>query len=170
VTCLAIIVAVAENGVIGKDNALLWKISEDMQYFKRVTMGKPIVMGRKTYESIGRPLPGRTNIVVSRNAAFQAEGVSVVHSLDEALALARDIAEQDGAEEVMVVGGAQIYAATLPLADRLYITEVHASVAGDAVLPAIDWTCWEETSREHRVAEYPNPYDYSFVCYARARQ
>ena len=167
---MAIIVAVAENGVIGKDNGLPWKLSEDLQRFKRITMGKPIVMGRKTYESIGRPLPGRTNIVISRNAAFHAEGVSVVHSLADALTLASEVAGRDGADEVMVMGGAEIYAATLPLADRLYITEVHASVEGDAVLCAIDWACWRETHRERRVAEYPNPFDYSFVCYDRVRQ
>jgi len=170
VTTLAIIVAVAENGVIGADNALPWKLSEDLQHFKRITMGKPIVMGRKTYESIGRPLPGRTNIVISRNAAFHAEGVNAVRSLDEALQLAQDVAARDAAEELLVIGGAQIYAATIPLADRLYITEVHAAVEGDAVLCAIDWARWQETSRERHVAKYPNPFDYSFVCYERFRQ
>ena len=113
-THLAIIVAVADNGVIGKGDALPWKLSEDMQYFKRVTMGKPIVMGRKTYESIGKPLPGRTNIVISRNAAFSAEGVEIAHSLDEALAVANRVAVRDGAQEILVIGGAQIYSATIP--------------------------------------------------------
>jgi dihydrofolate reductase len=131
-------------------------------------MGKPIVMGRKTYESIGRPLPGRTNIVISRNASFGAEGVTVVSSLDEALALAHSIAERDDIEEVLVIGGAQIYAATIPRADRLYITEVHAKVAGDAFLCPIDWANWREVTRERRVAKDPNPFDYSFVCYDRA--
>jgi dihydrofolate reductase len=169
VTGLAIIVAVAENGVIGRDNTLPWNLSEDLQHFKRITMGKPVVMGRKTYESIGKPLPGRTNIVVTRNASFCAEGVQVAHSLHEALALAREAARRDGVEEVMVMGGADIYASAIPCADRLYITEVHASVAGDAVLPAIEWDSWRETSREHRVAQSPNPYDYSFVSYERVR-
>lgn len=166
-TRLAIIVAVAENGVIGRDNALPWRIPEDLQHFKRTTMGKPIIMGRRTYESIGKPLPGRANIVVSRNAAFHAEGLSVVRALDEALALAEQTAAQDGADEVVVIGGAQLYAATIPLADRLYVTEIHASVEGDALLGAIDWAYWREASRERRVAQLPNTYDYSFVCYER---
>lgn len=161
--------AVAENGVIGNDNTLPWKLPEDLRNFKRITMGKPVVMGRKTYESIGKPLPGRTNIVVTRNASFRAEGVHVVHSLDDALAMAREIAARAGVEEVMVMGGAEIYAVTIPRADRLYITEVHASVAGDAVLPTIDWTRWQEVRREHRIAQSPYPYDYSFTCYERIR-
>ncbi len=167
-TRLAIIVAVAENGVIGKDNTMPWKLSEDMQHFKRITMGKPVVMGRKTYESIGTPLPGRANIVISRNPQFHAAGVEVVRSVDEALVVAGEIAERDGAEEVMVIGGAEIYAAAIPVADTLYITEVHARVDGDAVLCDIDWQFWREASREHRVATPPNPYEYSFVCYERA--
>ncbi len=166
-TELAIIVAVAENGVIGSNNALPWKLPEDLQNFKRITMGKPVVMGRKTYESIGRPLPGRTNIVVTRNVSFRAEGVLVVHSIDEALALASEVAASAGVAEAIVMGGADLYAATIPAADRLYITEVHASVEGDAVLPTIDWTRWREVCREHRVAQSPNPYDYSFVRYER---
>lgn len=168
-TDLAIIVAVAENGVIGRENALPWRLSEDMKHFKRITMGKPVVMGRKTYESIGKPLPGRENIVVSRNRAFHAAGVHLVSTLDEALALAGEIARRDGVNEVMVMGGAQIYALAMPVADRLYITEVHASVAGDAVLPAIEWASWREVSRERRAALPPNPYDYSFVCFERIR-
>jgi len=167
VTELAIIVAVAENGVIGSNNALPWKLPEDLQNFKRITMGKPVVMGRKTYESIGRPLPGRTNIVVTRNVSFRAEGVLAVHSIDEALALASEVAASAGVAEAIVMGGADLYAATIPGADRLYITEVHASVEGDAVLPTIDWTRWREVCREHRVAQSPNPYDYSFVRYER---
>lgn len=166
-TDVAIIVAVAENGVIGNNNSLPWKLPEDLQNFKRITMGKPVVMGRKTYESIGKPLPGRTNIVVTRNASFSAEGVLVAHSIDEALAMASEIAACAGVAEAMVMGGADIYAATIPGADRLYITEVHASVEGDAVLPTIDWTRWREVCREHRVAQSPNPYDYSFVRYER---
>lgn len=168
-TELAIIVAVAENGVIGNDNALPWRLPEDLQNFKRITMGKPVVMGRKTYDSIGKPLPGRTNIVVTRNVSFHAEGLQVAHSLEEALAKASEIAARAGVEEVMVMGGAEIYAATIPRADRLYMTEVHANVEGDAILPAIDWACWREVRREHRVAQSPNPYDYSFICYERIR-
>ncbi len=167
-TRLALIVAAAENGVIGRNNALPWRLPEDLRYFKRVTMGKPIIMGRKTFESIGKPLPGRTNIVITRNPAFHAEGVNVVSSLEAALELAQHIALIDGAQEVVVIGGAEIYQAALPQADRLYLTEVHASVEGDAVLPAIDWSQWREVSRERHAAQPPNDYDYSFVCYERA--
>ena len=158
-------VAAAENGVIGNNNALPWYLPEDLRYFKRVTMGKPIIMGRKTFESIGRPLPGRTNIVITRNMRLQVEGVKVVYSLDEALELAASIALLDGAQEAVVIGGAQIYQAAIPAADRLYVTEVHANVEGDAVLPDIDWARWREVSREYCAAEAPNPYDYSFLCY-----
>lgn len=165
---LAIIVAAAENGVIGRNNALPWHLPEDLRYFKRVTMGKPIVMGRKTYEAIGKPLPGRTNIVITRNSAFRAEGVKVVSSLEAALELAGNVAAIDGVEEAVVIGGSEIYQSAIPLADRLYITEVHASVEGDAVLPRIDWAQWRETSREYHAAQAPDHYDYSFVCYERA--
>jgi dihydrofolate reductase len=165
---LAIIVAAAENGVIGRNNALPWHLSEDLKYFKRVTMGKPIVMGRKTFESIGRPLPGRTNIVITRNAAYSAEGVKVVGTLEEALGLAEDIALIDGVDEAVVIGGAEIYATAIPMAARLYLTEVHAQVEGDAFLPAIDWTQWKEVGRQRHPALDPNPFDYSFVVYERA--
>lgn len=165
---LAIIVAAAENGVIGRDNALPWKLPEDMRHFRRVTMGKPIIMGRKTFESIGQALPGRTNIVITHNPAFRAEGAKMASSLEEALQLAEHTASVDGVEEVVVIGGSEIYRVALPLADRLYITEVHASVEGDAVLPPVEWGEWRELSREHHAAQASNPYDYSFVCYERA--
>jgi dihydrofolate reductase len=164
---LAVIIAAAENGVIGRNNTLPWRLPEDLRYFKKVTLGKPIVMGRKTFESIGRPLPGRTNIVLTRNPGFQAEGVRVVASIDDALRLAQDIAATDGVREVVVIGGAEIYKAAIPRADRLYITEVHAKVEGDAVLPQIEWQTWRETGRERFPAQDPNPYDYSFVVYER---
>jgi dihydrofolate reductase len=164
---LAVIVAAAENGVIGRNNTLPWHLPEDLRYFKKVTLGKPIVMGRKTFESIGRALPGRTNIVITRNPGFQAEGVRVVASIDDALRLAQDIASTDGVHELVVIGGAEIYKAAIPRADRLYITEVHAKVEGDAVLPHIEWQYWRETGRERFPAQGPNPYDYSFVVYER---
>jgi dihydrofolate reductase len=165
---LSVIVAAAENGVIGRNNGLPWHLPEDLCYFKRVTMGKPLVMGRKTFESIGRPLPGRTNIVITRQRDYRVEGIRVVASLDEALALAEQIAVIDGTEELMVIGGEEIYRAAIPRADRLYLTEVHARVEGDAVLPPIDWTEWREHRRELHRAVPPNPYDYSFVVYERA--
>jgi dihydrofolate reductase len=166
---LALILAVADNGVIGRDNALPWKLPEDMRYFKQMTMGKPVIMGRKTFESIGKALPGRTNIVITRNGAFAAEGARCVSSLEEALQVAEQAVSMEPAEEAVVIGGSEIYRVTLPLADRLYITEVHANVEGDAVLPRVEWDDWREVRRERHVAQTPNPYDYSFVFYERAR-
>ncbi len=166
---VAIIVAVAENGVIGRGNDLPWRLPEDMKHFKRVTMGKPVIMGRKTWESIGRPLPGRHNIVITRNPSFAAEGADVVPSLEAALELAQGIAAADGAAEAIVMGGAEIYRAALPRADRLYITEVHAAVEGDTFLPEIEWDQWQEASREFHAAEPPaGGLDYSFVRFERS--
>ena len=164
---ISLIAAVADNAVIGCQNRLPWHLPEDLQYFKRVTMGKPIVMGRKTWESIGRPLPGRTNIVITRRPDYAAEGARVVGSLEEAVSLAEDIALIDGTDELLVIGGAEIYKAALPLASRLYLTEVQADVPGDAYLPAVDWAQWREVSRESFAAGETNPYDYSFVVYER---
>jgi dihydrofolate reductase len=164
---LSIIVAAASNGVIGRNNALPWHLPGDLQYFKRITMGKPVVMGRKTFESIGRPLPGRTNVVISRDPGFSAAGVKVVASLEAALKLATDIAMIDGVEELVVIGGEQIYREALPMAQRIYLTEVHADVEGDAVLPPVRWEEWSEISRERHAASGTNPYDYSFVVFER---
>lgn len=164
---LAVIVAAAENGVIGRNNTLPWHLPEDLRYFKRVTLGKPVVMGRKTYESIGRPLPGRTNIVISRRVGYAPEGVLVAAGLEEALSLATEVALRDGADELVVIGGAEIYRAAIPRADRLYLTEVHAAVEGDARLPDIDWSEWREVFRERRAASGANPYDFSFVVFER---
>jgi len=164
---LAAIVAAAENGVIGRNNALPWHLPQDLQYFKRVTMGKPIIMGRKTFESIGKPLPGRSNIVITRNADFRADGVRTVNSLAAALRAAEDIALIDGVEEVVVIGGAEIYRESLPRASRLYLTQVHANVEGDAYLPEIEWSQWHESAREHFPAQGANPYAYSFLVFDR---
>ena len=160
---LSLIVAAARNGVIGRNNALPWHLPEDLKYFKRVTMGKPILMGRKTFESIGRALPGRSNLVITRNGEWQAEGVQVGRSLEAALSLAEDIALIDGVDELMVIGGAQIYAEALPRAERIYLTELDADVEGDAYLPAIDRAAWREVSREVHAPSETNPYPYSFV-------
>ena len=160
---LAIIVAQAENRVIGINNKLPWHLPEDLRYFKQVTMSKPIIMGRKTYESIGRPLPGRTNIVISRQEGYAPEGVKVVPSLEAAIELAESICVIDGAEEAMVIGGAQIYAEALDKAQRLYLTEVDADINGDAWFPDFDRSAWQEVGREDFAAEGPNPYNYSFV-------
>jgi len=164
---LAAIVAVSENGVIGRNNALPWYLPEDLRYFKRVTLGKPVVMGRKTWESIGKPLPGRDNIVISRTPAYQAEGATVVASLDEAVERAEAIALIDGVDELMVVGGAAIYAEALPRAQRLYLTLVHAEVEGDTVLTGFDPKAWREVYREFHLASGSNPFDYSFLVYER---
>jgi dihydrofolate reductase len=143
---VSLVVAVARNGVIGRDNDLPWRLPDDLKHFKAITLGKPVVMGRKTFESIGRPLPGRENRVVSRQAGFEVPGCRVFSSLEEALA---------GPEaEVMVIGGGQIYASALPLAQRLYLTEVDAEVEGDAKFPEIDPGAWREAScEEHAVDE-----------------
>ena len=164
---LALIWAMSRNRTIGRNNALPWHLPEDLKYFKRVTMGKPIIMGRKTWESIGRPLPGRTNIVITRDESFSAPGIKVVHSLNDALSVAESVGVIDGADEVVVIGGAQIYALTLPTADRLYLTQVHAEVEGDAHFPMFDLTQWHELGREDYSASGPNPYDYSFVVLER---
>lgn len=160
---LAIIVAQAKNRVIGINNKLPWHLPEDLRYFKQVTMGKPIIMGRNTYESIGRPLPGRTNIVITRQNDYAPEGVRVVNSLDEAVELAESIALINGIDEAMVIGGAQIYEQALASAQRLYLTEVDAEIDGDAWFPEFERQEWSEVGREDFSAEGPNPYNYSFI-------
>jgi dihydrofolate reductase len=164
---IALIAAVANNGVVGRDNQLPWHLPGDLPYFRRITMGKPVVMGRKTWDSIGRPLPGRTNIVISRQPDLELEGARVVDTVEAALALAEAVAEIDGVTELMVIGGAQIYALALPLAQRLYLTEVHAEVTGDARFPDWERSQWLEISRDRHSARDSNPYDYSFVVYER---
>ncbi|KZY32671.1 MULTISPECIES: dihydrofolate reductase [unclassified Oleiphilus] len=159
----SMIVAMAENRVIGINNKLPWYLPNDLKYFKQVTMGKPILMGRKTYESIGKPLPGRCNIVITRNESWSAEGVKVVHSLEQAFDLGESVCDIDGQSEVMIIGGDQIYQTSLPDVDRIYLTKVHAEVEGDAYFPEVDWTQWREIGREDFEAEGPNPYDYSFI-------
>lgn len=162
---VALIAAFAQNLVVGINNSLPWHLPEDLKYFKRTTSGKAIIMGRKTYESIGRPLPNRTNIVVSRNATFSAEGVVVVASLEAAIKHAEDVNTINGVDEVMIIGGAAIYEASLPLADRLYLTHVHANVEGDAYFPNVDFSQWLEVARDDFQKDESNPYDYSFVVY-----
>lgn len=164
---LSLMAAKAANNVIGRDNKLPWYLPSDLQYFKRVTLGKPIIMGRNTWESLKKALPGRTNIVISRQSGYHAEGARVVATLEQALALAESVALIDGQDEVVVIGGAQIYALALPRADRLYLTEVHAEVEGDTHFPDLAAGQWREIGREDFPAEGPNPYDYSFVVYDR---
>ncbi|CAB3843556.1 MAG: dihydrofolate reductase [Achromobacter sp.] len=157
---LTLIVAYSTNRAIGRDNALPWKLPGDLAHFKRSTLGHPIIMGRKTWESLGRPLPGRANIVISRNPAFEAAGATVVATLEAAVAACGDSAE------AFVIGGAQIYAQALPLASRVLATEVHAEVEGDAFFPLLPGFQWRETARAAQPAE--NGYRYDFVTYERA--
>lgn len=164
---VSMIVAMAENRVIGRNNQLPWYLPNDLKYFKASTMGKPIVMGRKTFESIGKPLPGRTNIVVTRDRGYSAEGVKIVHSAVEAIAVAASVAAVDGVEELMVIGGAQLYQELLPLTQRLYLTEVHGQVEGDALFPVFERGLWREVARENFAAEGANPHDYSFTVLER---
>ena len=164
---LVLIAAYAQNRVVGINNQLPWHLPEDLKYFKRTTTGKAIIMGRKTYESIGRPLPNRTNIVITRNNEFSADGVKVVSSLEAAIELAQEVNFINGVDEVMVIGGASIYEAALPKADRLYLTHVHADVKGDAYFPEFDLSLWSQVSCDDYQASEGNPYDYSFAVYDR---
>jgi dihydrofolate reductase len=154
--------------VIGRDNALPWRLSSDLKRFKALTMDKPVVMGRKTYASIGKPLPGRTNIVVTRDPKFRPDGVVVAASVDTALAAAREDARRRGAREIMVIGGTEIFAQTMPLADRLEITHVHARPAGDTFFPPIDSKLWREVARRDHPVGPQDEAGVSFVTYERA--
>ena len=158
---VTIIAALSRNRVIGRANRLPWQISDDLKRFKALTLGHPVIMGRKTYESIGRPLPGRDNIVITRSRKFSAPGCRVVHSLEAALA------ESSGVDEVFVIGGEQIYASALPRADRLQLTEVDADIDGDAYFPDFDRKPWREVKREPRSTLDPQPLRYDFVTYEK---
>jgi dihydrofolate reductase len=158
---VAIVVAIAENGIIGRDGQMPWRLSSDLKYFRRLTMGKPLIMGRKTFASLTKALDGRDNIVVTRNAEFAGEGATATHSLEEALQLARKCAELRGTDEIMIVGGAEIYRETLGLADRIYLTRVHATPEGDTNFPLADFSGWCEVA--HEAGERTEKDDYSFT-------
>lgn len=158
---LSLVVAMGRNRVIGHNATLPWHLPADLRHFKRITWGKPLLMGRTTHESIGRPLPGRHNIVLSRNPNYRADGCTIVSSLDAALAAAGE------AEELMIIGGAEIFQRTLPLAARIHLTEVQAEPPGDTFFPEIDATDWRERSREDHPADERNPHVYSFVVLER---
>ncbi|SDU26029.1 dihydrofolate reductase [Stappia sp. ES.058] len=164
---LVLVAAVAENGVIGAKGDMPWRLSSDLKRFKRLTLGHPMIMGRKTFESIGRPLPGRTTIVVTRDPSWARDGVVTAPSLEAAIERAAEIAAADGVDAVMVVGGGEIYAATLPRADRLEITQVHASPDGDAHFPHIDEHVWQETARETPERGPKDNADVTFLTYRR---
>ncbi len=164
-TILSMIVAAADDLVIGKNNTMPWHLPADLAYFKKTTLNKPIVMGRKTFESIGRPLPGRRNIVISRDSAYQAAGVESVTSVDAALALVADV------EEIMVIGGGAIYLHCLPMASRLYITHIKAKIDGDTTFPDFNQkNAWLKSSSEIVIANEKNAYDLDFCVYERKEQ
>ena len=159
---LSLIAAMASNRAIGIDNKLPWRLPADLQHFKALTMGKPMIMGRKTWESLPGLLPGRPHIVITRDHNYVAAGAEVVHSLEEALAC------YPGAEELMLVGGANVYAQGIEIASRLYLTEIATEVAGDAFFPEIDMTQWQEAAREEGVLDEKNTLPHQFVTFVRA--
>ncbi|ALA16350.1 MULTISPECIES: dihydrofolate reductase [Chelatococcus] len=167
---LAIIVAAADNDVIGRDNRLLWRLRTDMRRFRSLTMGHPVLMGRKTFESIGKPLAGRETIVLTRGGGELPPGIVRATSLDEALALGREAARRLGVGRLMVAGGAQVYAECLPLADEILLTRVHAAPAGDAVFPVIDPEFFAETGREAHPAGAEDEHAFTFINYKRKRE
>jgi len=158
---ISIVVAMAQNRTIGIDNTLPWRCPEDLKHFKALTMGHHMIMGRKTFDSIGKPLPGRTTVVVTRNRGLKIEGCIIAHSLQEAITVCA------GDEKIFIVGGAELYAQAMPLVDTLYITEIQQGVEGDAHFPEFDKTQWLETAREKRYQETPQPLEYYFVTYQR---
>jgi dihydrofolate reductase len=162
---ISIIVAVTANGVIGKDNQLLWRLPSDMKRFKQLTMGNPIIMGRKTYESIGKPLPGRTSIVVTRNPEYKLDEAIVVNSLQEAIAKARDL----NAEEAFIIGGGELYSQAQSVSDRLYITEIHTNMAGDTFFEIENPSQWIESERSVHQADDKHKYEFAFVNYIKQK-
>ncbi len=158
---ISIIAAMAENRAIGMDNKLPWRLPADLRHFKALTVGKPIIMGRKTWESLPGLLPDRPHIVVTANQQYAAEGCTVVHSIEQAIEAAGDV------PEAMIVGGGAFYEQMLPMADRLHLTLVHTEVEGDAFFPEYDPAEWKETSREHCLADEKNPFDYTFITLER---
>ena len=164
---ILLVAAIAQNGVIGRGNALPWRLKSDMQHFRALTMGKPVVMGRKTYLSIGKPLKGRTTIVVSRDRVFAAPGIVVAPSLDAALTVARGDALRRNVDTIVVAGGAEIYAQAMPVATQLAITHVHKQIDGDAYFPAIDPNEWRESARSEHEAAAEDEAGFAFVTYER---
>jgi dihydrofolate reductase len=164
---IALIAAVARNGAIGSQNALPWRLSGDLRRFKALTLGKPLLMGRKTFQSIGAPLPGRDTIVVTRDPAWSHPGAAVAHEIAGALQIARQKAHTSGASEIFVAGGGEVYAQTIDLAERLYITEVDLAPAGDTRFPTIDRARWREARREPGVRGPRDEADFVFVDYVR---
>jgi dihydrofolate reductase len=168
VISIILVVAVAENGVIGRDNALPWRIRSDLKFFRKTTMNKPVVMGRKTYLSIRKPLPGRTNIVVTRQPDFTAPGILAAPGIDQALEAARGDALRRSADAIAVIGGTEIFAQTLPMAHRIILTLVHAKPPGDTYFPTIDPAVWREAERLPQPRGPEDEYGFTIVIYERA--
>ncbi|MFD1777435.1 dihydrofolate reductase [Fredinandcohnia salidurans] len=162
---ISLLVAMDKNQLIGKDNDLPWRLPADLAYFKRVTMGHPIIMGRKTYDSIGRPLPGRENIIVTRDTSYEAEGCKVIHSIEEIVKM-----NEQTDQELFVIGGAEIFKEILPHSDRLYITEINEEFKGDTYFSAFDKVEWKVISEEKGIKNEKNPYDYTFLVYEKIPQ
>jgi dihydrofolate reductase len=160
---LSIVVAASSNNVIGKDNQLLWRLPNDMKFFKNTTWGMPVIMGRKTFESLGKPLVGRTNIVISRQPDFHAEGIKLVKTIEDAMEVAADA----DAKEAFVIGGGEIYRQTLPLVHRIYMTRVHVELNGDTYFPEIDYKEWELLSQLDFKKDEKHKYDYCFQVWGR---
>ena len=158
---ISICVAMAENRVIGIENKMPWHLSADLKQFKKITMGKPILMGRKTFESIGRPLPGRKNIIISRNHGYRQPGCEVYHSIDAALKSCA------GSEEIMIIGGSDFYRSMLPKATHLYLTLIHTVISGDTFFPAFNWSEWQEINRQDVTHDKSVPFEYSFIVLER---
>ena len=166
---LILVVAMAENGVIGRDNRLLWRIKTDLGRFRRLTMGKPMIMGRKTFESIGKPLPGRETIVLTRDGGFSPGGVHVAHTWEGAVAKGQELAAKAGADAVAVAGGAEIYALALPHVQTLFLTQVHTTVEGDAVFPPFDRSQFREVKREDHPKGPDDEHPFTFIDLERRR-
>lgn len=160
---ISLIWAMDENRVIGKENQLPWHLPEDLKFFKRTTMGHPIAMGRKTHESIGRPLPGRENIIITRSLDYKSEDCTVLHSIDEFISYSKGLI----ANEIFVIGGAEVFHSVFPYADKLYITKIHHTFDGDTYFPEIDMSGWRQTFSEPGIKDENNPYDYEFFIFER---
>jgi dihydrofolate reductase len=163
---LSVIVAKSLNGTIGKNNKIPWHLPTDLKHFKSITTGYPVIMGRKTYQSIGKPLPKRTNIIVTRNEGFTAEGCLITHSLGQAVAIARKAPQQ----KAFIIGGAEIYKQALPFTDTIYLTEVKTNIEGDTYFPEINMEEWEEVEREKHIADDLNPLAFDFVTLIRKKE
>ncbi len=166
---VSLVVAVSQNGIIGADGGMPWHLPSDLKHFKQITLGKPVIMGRRTFEAIGRALPGRDNIIITRRKGYRAEDTMVAPDISAALGLGRQSAENLGVTEICVIGGGEIYLQTLDIADRIYLTEVHMQAEGDTSFPVLDPDVWSEVSRHHCAAGERDSSDFSIVVYDRVR-